>query len=194
VNLLGGGVQLQPRKVDFDLSLFSRLMYPRHVVLATCLDKKGKANIIPLSFSMPVSYSPPILVISVGLSKYSHQLIEETGEYVVNIPTGEMGEATMLCGTISGRECDKFKKANLTPLPAKVVKPPLIKECVGHLECKVRHKVTAGDHTLFIGDVVAATVDDGIFDYESGFIALGEAGPLFAPISTGTQHPSSAKT
>jgi len=184
---------LQPRKVDFDLSLFSRLMYPRHVVLVTCLDKDGKANIIPLSFSMPVSYSPPILVISVGLSKYSHQPIKETGEFVVNIPTKEMAEETMLCGTISGRECDKFKKANLTPIPAKVVKTPLIKECVGHLECEVRQEITAGDHTLFLGDVVAATIDNGAFDHESGFIALGKVSPLLAPITTGTQHRSSAK-
>jgi len=169
-------------------------MYPRHVVLVTCLDKKGKTNIISLSFSMPVSYSPPILVISVGLSKYSHQLIEETKEFVVNTPTGEMGKATMLCGTISGREHDKFKEANLTPLPAKVVKPPLIKECVGHLECKVCREVTAGDHTLFIGDVVAATVDEGIFDYESGFIDPGKVNPLLAPITTGARYPSSPKT
>jgi len=70
---------------------------------------------------------------------------------------------TLFCGRISGRECDKFKEAPLTPLPAKKVCPPIIKECVAHLECKLVEKIPTGDHTLFIGEVLTAYVNEGVF-------------------------------
>ncbi|MFW6126194.1 MAG: flavin reductase family protein [Chloroflexota bacterium] len=173
---------MQDGKLDFDLSLFSRLLYPRHVVLATCTNEQRKPNILPLSFSMPVSYSPPIVVISVGLTKYSHGLIEETGEFVINVPTRELAQQTWLCGTATGREMDKFREAGLTPLPARKVSAPLIKECIGHLECRVRTELTAGDHTLFVADVVAACVDDGVFDYVAEFPDFDTVSPLLAPL------------
>lgn len=169
-------------KVAFNLSLYSRLLYPRHVVLATCVDNKGNPNIIPLSFSMPVSYNPPILVISVGLTKYSHKLITDTGEFVVNVPTVELADQTMLCGTVTGRVIDKFAESGLTPVPGTILKTPLIKECVAHIECKVRQSVVAGDHTLFIGDVVAATINEGMFDFDRQFPDIDKYEPLFAPV------------
>ena len=82
---------------------------------------------------------------------------------MVNIPTLDILNETVLCGTTSGRNHDKFKETGLTPLQGKKVKAPLIGECVGHLECKLHSQFTAGDHTIFVGEIVDACVDKGIF-------------------------------
>jgi flavin reductase (DIM6/NTAB) family NADH-FMN oxidoreductase RutF len=155
---------LETEKVEVPLSSSYRLLHPRLVVLVSCVDKGGKANAITLAWSMPVSINPPMVVMSIAPKRYSHRLIEETKEFVINIPTMEIVQETLFCGRRSGRSYDKFKETRLTTLPAKMVKPPIIKECVAHLECKLEQQITAGDHTLFIGRVVTAYTDKEIFD------------------------------
>lgn len=150
------------QKIDVSKSA-TRLLHPRHVVIATCVDKAGKPNAITLAWTMPVSNDPPIVAISVSPLRYSHRLISECGEFVLNVPTMDLIKQTLFCGRRSGLEFDKFKETGLTPLPAKKVKPPFIKECIAYLECKVRNQIEAGDHTLFIGDVVAAYANRNVF-------------------------------
>jgi len=151
------------RKVRVARKLAYRLLHPRHTVLVTCIDKTGKANIITLAWSMPTSIDPPMVVISIAPKRYSHKLIEETGEFVVNVPTMKIVKKTLFCGRISGKKCDKFKEAPLTAAPAKKVRSPIIIECVAHLECKLVQTISTGDHTLFVGEVVAAYVKRGVF-------------------------------
>ena len=152
------------RKIEIPLEFANRLLNPRHVVLVSCIDKVGKTNIITMAWSMPTSFTPPLVAISVAPGRYSHRLILETKEFVVNIPTMEIIKETLFCGRRSGKKYEKFKETKLTPLPAKKVKPPIIKECVAHLECKVKDSITTGDHTIFIGEVIIAYVNEGIFD------------------------------
>jgi flavin reductase (DIM6/NTAB) family NADH-FMN oxidoreductase RutF len=132
--------------------------------MVTCTDEAGKANIVTLAWSMPTSFDPPQVAISVAPQRYSHGLIEKTGEFVVNVPTVEIARKTLFCGRVSGRTHDKFREASLTALPAKRVKPPIIKECVAHLECRLVQKMTTGDHTIFVGEVLEVWVNEGIFD------------------------------
>lgn len=133
---------------------------PSSVVMVTCIDSKGKPNIITLGMYMPISHDPSLICIGVSPNRYSHRLIEETGEFVVNVPSIELKDAMHLCGTKSGKNCDKFKEAGLTPIPAERVKPPLIKECFSNLECRVVQRHECGDHTLFVGEVLAARLDE----------------------------------
>lgn len=149
-------------KVDA-IGFATRLLHPRHVVLVTCCSRSGRANAITLAWSMPTSFRPPMVAISVAPERYSHGLIEETGEFVINVPTLELLSKVYLIGTRSGREADKFKEAGLTARPAKRVRPPIIEECIAHLECAVVHRLTTGDHTLFVGEVVAAYADEAAF-------------------------------
>jgi flavin reductase (DIM6/NTAB) family NADH-FMN oxidoreductase RutF len=113
---------------------------------------------------MPTSINPSLVAISVAPKRYSHGLIKETKEFVVNIPTMEILDEIVFCGTESGRYHDKFKETGLTPLPAKRVKPPIIKECVAHLECKLYSQFATGDHTIFVGEVVEAYADKEAFN------------------------------
>lgn len=167
---------LQVRKVEVDLSRAYRLLHPRNVVMVSCKDKTGEANIITLAWSMPTSANPPLVAVSVSPRRYSHRLIEETKEFVVNVPTIDIARETLFCGRVSGRKHDKLKEAPLTALPAKKVQAPIIKECVAHLECKLVQKITTGDHTIFIGEVLAAHVSEDIFD---GKFNISKVNPIY---------------
>ena len=151
-------------KVEVSSGIAYRLMYPRLTILVTSVSKQGKPNIITLAWSLPTSFQPPMVAISIARRRYSHKLIAETKEFVVNIPTIEISKETLFCGRNSGKDCDKFKQTGLTPVPAKVVAPPLIQECIAHLECRVINSLVTGDHTLFIGEVIAASVNKDIFN------------------------------
>jgi flavin reductase (DIM6/NTAB) family NADH-FMN oxidoreductase RutF len=153
-------------KVNIHASSAYRLLHPMHTVLVSCVDKAGKPNIITLAWAMPTSINPPLVAISIAPTRHSHTLIEETKEFVVNIPTMDILKETLFCGRVSGRRHDKFKEAALTPLPAKKVKPPAIKECIAHLECKLHSQFKTGDHTIFVGEVVEAYVDKEVFKEE----------------------------
>ena len=151
-----------------------RFIFPLINSLVTCVDRAGKPNIIGISlfnksWGLPCEETDPafgVYYIMVHPARYSHQLIEETGEYVINIPTGDIIEETWYCGTRSGRKFDKFKETKLTPIPAKVVKPPLIKECPVNIECKVVEKIKPmhSKYTFFFGKAVAVHADEGVWD------------------------------
>ena len=150
-------------KTQVNINSATRLLHPMHIVLVSCVGKAAKPNVTTLAWAMPTSIEPPLLAISVAPTRHSHTLIEESGEFVVNIPTLEILQAVYACGSLTGRSFDKFKKTNLTPMPAKKVKAPAIRECIAHLECKVDSKFTTGDHTVFVGKILEAYADMGVF-------------------------------
>ena len=184
--------RMSESKVDVGSS-FYRLLHPKLAVLLTCIDEDGKANIITLAWAMPASIHPPLVVVSIAPARYSHGLIEKTKEFVLNVPTMEKLKETFFCGRKSGRDVDKFKETGLTPLPARKVKAPIIKECVAHLECKLYKQVQAGDHTLFIGEVVAAYADENVFtktyDLEKTELIYHMGGDKFTTLTSKATRP-----
>jgi flavin reductase (DIM6/NTAB) family NADH-FMN oxidoreductase RutF len=116
------------------------------------------------AWQMPVSFKPVLVAISIGHERFSHKLILQSREFVINVPHIRMLKEVLCCGTQSGREIDKFEVCELTPVKAQKVQAPLIEECLGNIECKLHSIHEAGDHTIFIGEVVAASVKEGIFD------------------------------
>lgn len=153
-----------------------RFSPPSPVILVTCIDKKGKPNIITIGMYMPISFNPPLLAIGVSPKRYSHKLIEESGEFTVNIPSKKLVREVIYCGTYSGRNVDKFKETNLTPIQANKIKVPLIKECIAHFECKVVGKHKAGDHTIFIGEVVSVSLNENL--EKEGLLNVLKAEPI----------------
>ena len=149
-------------KEDLDLGKMSRMLSPRLTVLVTCAREEGRPNIITLSWTMPTSIHPPMVAISIGKERYSHDMIKESGEFVINVPTKDIESEVWVCGTASGREVDKFKETNLTAEKPKKVNAPCIRECPINIECKVTGSIESGDHTIFIGKVVALSADSNI--------------------------------
>jgi flavin reductase (DIM6/NTAB) family NADH-FMN oxidoreductase RutF len=140
------------------------VLYPAPAVLVTCVNKAGRPNIITLAWAGTVCSSPPMVGIGVRPERYSHDLSRDSGEFVVNIPSAAITRAVDYCGNVSGATVDKFQATGLTPLPASKVKPPLIAECPVSLECKVTQAIPLGAHTLFLGEIVAVSMDDSVLN------------------------------
>jgi flavin reductase (DIM6/NTAB) family NADH-FMN oxidoreductase RutF len=116
--------------------------------------------------------------ISVRPNRHSYNIIKKNGEFVINLTTKDLAFATDWCGVKSGSNVDKFKEMNLTPVPASVVKAPLIKESPVNIECIVKEVKELGTHHMFISEVVAVNADDEYMDNESGLFRLDLAEPL----------------
>ena len=104
-------------------------------------------------------------------------MIQETGEFVVNLTTEALVRAADLCGVKSGRDVDKWKEAGLTPVPARRVKAPLIGESPVNLECRVEKELALGSHIMFVARVVSVSVDEAYMD-EKGSFHLDLAKPV----------------
>ncbi len=136
----------------------SEQIFPRPVCLITTCDKEGRPNIMTASFLMPISFNPKYIAFSIAPSRYSFKNLKEIKEFGLNVCSKEMKEAAWICGTRSGKSCDKFKEANLTPENSKVIKPPLVKESPISFECKVEFMKEFGDHFIVVGKVVREVI------------------------------------
>lgn len=141
----------------------NRPVYPTPAALITSVDEDGTPNILTLGEVFNISISEPVILgIAIRQSRYSHTLISQTREYVVNLPTTAIADKVWYCGSVSGRDVDKFAESGLTPLPASAVKAPLIAECPINIECKVTDIQVIGDHDLFLGEGVVQHVDEEV--------------------------------
>lgn len=145
-------------KKSFPLSEVYRLLEPGPVVLVTTA-RRGRANIMTLSWLTMMDFEPPIVGCIVSDRSYSFGLLKATGECVINIPTVALAPKVVRVGNLSGRKVDKFKVVGLTPRPAARIKPPLIEECYANLECRVVDARLAAKYNLFILEVLKAWVD-----------------------------------
>lgn len=156
------------------------LLYPCPVVLVSCVDKKERPNIITLSWVGIACSRPPIIgigVLNIKRFKFSYNLIKQTKEFVVNIPSAGILQEVDYIGEVSGKDHDKFMETELTPQNATKVKPPLIKECPVNLECKLKQIVKLGSHNLILGRVVYVHVDQDILN-ETGGKNYKKANPI----------------
>lgn len=132
---------------------------PVPVVMVSCGDMQN-SDIITIAWTGTVNSEPPMLSVSVRKSRYSYELIEKTGEFVVNLVTEELLETCDGCGVISGRDVDKFDKFSLTKENGEKVKAPRIGESPVNLECVVKDKLFLGTHVMFIAEIVNIAVSD----------------------------------
>lgn len=153
------------------------MLYPLPVVMVSCADKTGKDNILTIAWTGTTCSNPPMLSISVRKERYSYHMIEETGEFVVNLTTEALAYATDFCGVKSGKDIDKWKEMHLTRQKADAVKAPLIKESPVNIECKVREKRDLGSHVMYQAEVVAVHVEQDYMDENEKF-HLEEAKPI----------------
>ena len=150
-------------KVNGNMNRFYYYSFPMQAVLVTCNDKDEKTNVITIAWHTPISKKPALYGISVAPGRYSHDLIQETKEFVVNFIPYNLVEKVNFCGTHSGRKIDKIAKTGLSLEQSQKIKTPFIKEGYAHLECRVYKSMKSGDHTLFIGEVVNVLIDEDAF-------------------------------
>lgn len=152
------------------------MLYPLPAVMVSVGDKKGETNIITVAWTGTICSSPAMLYVSVRPERYSHHMIQETGEFVVNLTTEELVRATDYCGVRSGKDVDKWKETGLTRGTAeKLSYAPVIAESPVNLECRVTEVKKLGSHDMFLAEVVAVQVDEKYLD-ENGKFCLNETG------------------
>ena len=143
-------------------------------VLLASAGRDRKPNVMAIGWgTIGVIWGRPVFTVLVRPSRHTFQLIQDVGDFTVNVAPASLVETVTFCGTVSGRDHDKFKERRLTALPSRnVVTSPIIKECLIHFECKVIHKndlipaeiapeiipefYPKGDfHRLFFGQILA---------------------------------------
>lgn len=145
------------------------MLYPLPAVMVSVTDGKGQDNIITVAWAGTVCTNPPMVSISVRPSRYSYEMLKETGEFVINLTTEELAFATDFCGVRSGRDVDKFQEMHLTKEKAQFVKAPMIGEAPVCIECKVREIKELGSHHMFLADVLAVHADEKYMDEKGKF-------------------------
>lgn len=150
------------------------LVSPAPVTIVSCGDYEGQSNLTTCSWAGNVNSEPPMAYVCVRAERFSHDIIENSGEFVLNIVSSSLIKEADLCGMYSGRNCDKWELAKLTKGKATAVKAPIVEECPISIECKVKQIVRLPSHDMFIGDVVAIDADESLFD-EYGRVRLQNA-------------------
>ncbi len=150
------------------------MLYPVPAVMVSCQRPGEKANIITLAWAGTICSDPAMVSISVRSERYSHDIIEETGEFVINLVTAELTKKCDWCGVKSGRDFDKFKEMKLTEYKSDFLGIPAIDESPVNIYCKVKKIERLGSHDMFIAEVVGVTVDEKYMD-KKGRFDLGAA-------------------
>lgn len=154
---------------DLNPSDARRLISPTMVALISTEDGE-KTNVMTVANCIVLSKSPVLIGIPIVPERYTHQLIEQNKEFVINIPHQRMEHVVKYCGKNSGKNVDKIKELNLSVKESLTVKSKYIEWCLGHIECKVVGAIKPGTHTLFIGEVTFAQVSQEHFQETWNFI------------------------
>jgi flavin reductase (DIM6/NTAB) family NADH-FMN oxidoreductase RutF len=143
---------------NLPLSKVYQLLEPGPVVLLTTA-RKGRPNVMTLSWHMMVEFEPPLVACVVTNRDYSFAALRATRECVIAIPAVELARKVVGVGNCSGRDFDKFLAFQLTSLPAESVKAPLVAECFANLECKVIDTRFVNKYCMFVLEVIKAWID-----------------------------------
>ena len=136
------------------------MVYPLPAVLVSCGDKKGNINVMTAAWTGTICSDPPMVYVSVRKERYSHHMIQETREYVINLTTEKLAWTADFCGVRSGRDLDKFKEMKLTPVQGELEYAPMIEESPVSIECRVTNVMELGSHDMFMAEVTAVYADE----------------------------------
>ncbi len=137
---------------------------PVTTIMVSCVGKTRPPNIITIGACGVACARPPLISLAIGVSRYSLELIKETGDFVVNVPSCEQAIITDWCGRVSGRNVDKFREGNLTPVKSLKIKSPYIAECPVNYECTLWKIVSCGSHDLVLGEVQQVHINESMLN------------------------------
>ena len=155
----------------------STMLNPTPVVLVSCAEKDRPENrdMVTVAWAGTVNSEPPMVSVSLRKERYSHGLIESSGEFVVNLPDEAMCKAVDFCGVRSGRDTDKSRETGLRYIPAENMSvAPAVDGAPVSLSCRVKQVIPLGSHDMFLGEVTAVRVREDLID-EKGTLHLEKA-------------------
>jgi flavin reductase (DIM6/NTAB) family NADH-FMN oxidoreductase RutF len=148
-----------------DVELWKARRFLNHAPLILVTTRaKGKDNVLTVAWSVPLSHSRPLIGVVISKDCFSHELISESRVFAINIPSRELLDKVKLCGSVSGRDVDKFASFKLTKEEGEKIPAPLIKECFANIELNVVESTDYGDHTLFAGEALRCIAEEGSID------------------------------
>ena len=153
------------------------MLYPVPAVMVSCGREGETPDIITVAWAGTICSDPAMVSISVRKERFSHSIIRDTGEFVINLVNKRLVRATDYCGVKSGRDVDKFKETRLTPQASRYVKAPGVEESPVNIECIVKDIKSLGSHDMFIAQVAAVHVDEKYMDTKNKF-HLEDAHPI----------------
>ena len=139
-------------------------MQPIPKTLVSCRDKDGRNNALVVGFTANVSLDPPMIMVGIVPSRFSHHMVKESGCFVINLPGKGYEKEYAYLGSKSGQDEDKFAAMNIRWKDAEKVNAPILTDCPVSIECSVVDSITPGTHELFIGKVEAVHVDEEYLD------------------------------
>ncbi|HHV78413.1 MAG TPA: flavin reductase family protein [Firmicutes bacterium] len=140
------------------------LVVPGAVVLVSAGTMDGPHDATTIAWASNMASEPPAAAIGVRQSRYIYGLIKEHKAFVINLPPSSKLWELDYCGTVSGRDTDKFAATHLTPVPAEKVKAVMVAEFPVNLECEVFSVVPAGSHDIFVARIVAIHAEEEVLD------------------------------
>lgn len=153
------------------------MVYPLPAVMVSCAGKDGRPNVMTAAWTGTICSDPAMVYVSVRKERFSHHMLMETKEYVINLTTEALAKATDYVGVKSGRDMDKFEAMHLTPVMGTLKYAPMIEESPVCIECEVTQVLELGSHDMFIAKVKNVYADEKYMD-ETGRFDLAKAKPL----------------
>jgi len=153
-----------------------KLLSPRLTAVITTLNSLRAVNACVVSFISPISFNPPIVMISLAPVRHTYRNISQTKEFVINILGKERLDQMLRCAMKYQEGVNKLEHAGLRQYSSKLVRPPRVREAKAWLECKVIDERRMGDHIAVFGEVVAAEVSDQVLS--DGSIDLNKINPV----------------
>ena len=145
-------------KTTYDQASAKR--YPEQIAIVIAKDPQGKFNPITVSWTMLTSHEPPMMAVSIGKTRYSLGAIRGAGEFVVSMPSTGMADDAVFHGTKSGSDMDKLTRCGTQVEPACEIDCVILSDAVANFECKLASEHEAGDHVIFVGEVVASHMSE----------------------------------
>ena len=168
--------KVRVRYTDFFAQTIQRMREDGLLLVTQGAD--GKPNVMTIGWgTMGAIWSRPIFIVLVRPSRYTYSRLEEVSDFTVNVPPRELAAAASHCGTVSGRDHDKWQEMHLTAAPSLEVRAPIVQECVVHYECRTVHRndvvpdalaqairdeayAEGNFHRVYFGEIVAAYADE----------------------------------
>lgn len=152
------------------------LLSPVPPALISC-GTMEKPNVMTAAWTGIISSEPAMTYVSIRPTRYSHEIISKTKEFVINLPTLELADITDWCGVKSGHDTDKFKQTGLSPEKCQFINAPAIVQSPVSMECKVIDIKRYGTHDMFIAEILGVNIDEKYID-KDGRLNLEKAGLL----------------
>lgn len=141
-------------------------LQPMPKVLVSCRGLDGENNVLAVGYCCNCSFNPPMVMVGIVPTRYSYQMIKDSGCFVVNLVDRSYAKTFQYLGTHSKRDGDKLAECNVKLKEGEKVKAPILSDCPVNIECTVVDSIMTGSHEMFVGKVEYVHADASMTDAE----------------------------